>query len=59
MDLLGTSFGISNFEELLEFAPSLSLLIQVILDGPCVPMLLVNIKDDDSLNDPAPGSPPK
>ncbi|MFC1937551.1 alpha/beta hydrolase family protein [Chloroflexota bacterium] len=48
-DLITTrsnSFGIYSFDEWLEFVPSLSLLTQGILEGPCVPMLLVNGKDD-------------
>lgn len=40
------AFGIYNFDEWLEYVPSLSLLTQGILDRPCVPMLLVNGKDD-------------
>jgi esterase FrsA len=40
------SFGIYDFEEWLEYVPSISLLDKGILDGPSVPMLLVNGKDD-------------
>jgi len=40
------SFGISSFEEWLEYAPKLSLLSQGILDRPCIPLLIVNGKND-------------
>jgi dienelactone hydrolase len=43
------AFGIDSFEEWVEFAPSLSLLTQGILDEPCVPMLLVNGKEDSQV----------
>ena len=40
------SFGIFSFEEWLEYVPNLSLLSQGILDKPCIPLLIVNGKDD-------------
>lgn len=40
------SFGIFSFEEWLEYVPKLSLLTQGILDRPCIPLLIVNGKDD-------------
>ncbi|MFC1937550.1 alpha/beta hydrolase family protein [Chloroflexota bacterium] len=43
------AFGIQDFDEWVEFVPSISLLNQGILDRPCVPMLLVNGKDDSQI----------
>ena len=48
-DLIETrahAFGLSTFDEWVEFASKLSLLDQGVLDGPHCPMLLVNGKDD-------------
>lgn len=40
------SFGIFSFEEWLDYVPGLSLLSQGILDRPCIPLLIVNGKND-------------
>ena len=40
------SFGIFSFEDWLEYVPKLSLLSQGILDRPCIPLLIVNGKND-------------
>jgi hypothetical protein len=40
------SFGIFTFEEWIEYVPKLSLLSQGILDRPCIPLLIVNGKND-------------
>jgi esterase FrsA len=40
------SFRIFNWDDWLAFVPALSLITQEILDRPCVPLLLVNGKDD-------------
>jgi esterase FrsA len=40
------AFGIFSFEEWLEYVPKLSLLNQQILDRPCMPLLIVNGKND-------------
>ncbi|MFC1909192.1 alpha/beta hydrolase family protein [Chloroflexota bacterium] len=40
------AFGIYDFDEWVEFAPSLSLLTSGILDKPCVPLLIINGKED-------------
>jgi pimeloyl-ACP methyl ester carboxylesterase len=40
------SFGVFSFEEWLEYVPKLSLLSQGILDRPCIPLLIVNGKND-------------
>ncbi|MFC1860726.1 alpha/beta hydrolase family protein [Chloroflexota bacterium] len=40
------SFGIYDYDEWLKFVPSMSLLTLGILDQPCVPLLIVNGKDD-------------
>jgi len=45
-ETLACAFGRSTFEEWVEYAPSLSLLDQGILDRPCAPLLLVNGVDD-------------
>lgn len=42
IDTLSAAFGDKPFHEFLEYAPSLSLLHQGVLDFPCAPMLLVN-----------------
>jgi esterase FrsA len=41
-ETIAFAFGLSTYEEWVEYAPRLSLLKQGILDGPCAPMLLVN-----------------
>lgn len=48
-DLIETrahAFGLTSYDEWVEFAPKLSLLDQGLLDGPHAPMLLINGKDD-------------
>lgn len=48
-DLIETrahAFGLTSYEEWLQFAPSLSLLDQGLLDGEHAPMLLINGRDD-------------
>jgi esterase FrsA len=45
-ETLACAFGLSTFEEWVEYAPRLSLLDQGILDQPCAPLLLVNGVND-------------
>lgn len=45
-ETLASAFGLETQEEWRNFAPSLSLLDQGILDRPCAPLLLVNGTDD-------------
>jgi esterase FrsA len=40
------SFGIFSFQEWIDYVPNLSLLSQGILDRPCIPLLIVNGKND-------------
>jgi hypothetical protein len=41
-ETLASAFGLSAFDEWVEYAPRLSLLTQGVLDQPCAPLLLVN-----------------
>lgn len=41
-ETIAYAFGLSTYEEWIEYAPKLSLLKQDILDRPCAPLLLVN-----------------
>lgn len=45
-ETLACAFDRTSGEEWLEYAPSLSLLAQGVLDGPCAPLLCVNGVDD-------------
>lgn len=42
LETLAYAFGLSSYEEWVEYAPKLSLLNQGVLDKPCAPLLLVN-----------------
>ncbi len=41
-EALAMAFGLSTYEEWVEYSPKLSLLRQGILDQPCAPLLLIN-----------------
>lgn len=45
-ETLASAFGLSTYDEWVEYAPRLSLLKQGVLDGPCAPLLLINGIDD-------------
>jgi len=47
LDARSYIFGVKTLEEVLEIAPSLSLVTQELIDQPCAPLLCINGKEDD------------
>jgi esterase FrsA len=47
LDARSYIFGVKTLEEVLQIAPSLSLVTQGLIDQPCAPLLCINGKEDD------------
>ncbi len=47
LDARSYVFGVKTLEEVLEIAPTLSLVSQGLIDRPCAPLLCINGKEDD------------